>query len=132
MKIVHATSDFVVLNMLSFAITQDVYMWLWYSLAILLAFLLRIGIELNNRTLTKRSALIQSIYTVSYCFFAIIFWKTYLNYTKGFEVYLFINSLFAVFIVSQLESMFKAGFRTWARNWLKSIMAAESKGDDKI
>lgn len=131
MRIIYAVLDFLILNIISIVIHKDVYVWLWYFLAISLAFLLRVGIELNNRTLTSRSIMIQTIYTVSYCFFAIIFWKTYLNYNKGFEVYLFINSLFAVFIVGQLESMFKAGFRTWARNWLKSVIASEDKGESE-
>lgn len=122
---VRAALEFVVLNVVAVPLIQDPALFLWYSLAVLLAFILRLGIEYNKNTLTWRNAFIQTIYTISYCYFAILVWNSYLNYGKGFEVYLFLNSLFAVFIVGQLEVMFQMGFKAWAKKWIKSVIASE-------
>lgn len=105
--------------------TETLTEWVWYVLAIMLAFLLRIGIEINNNTLTRKRVLVQSIYTLCYCFLAVIVWRDFLKYDKGFEVYLFINSLFAVFIVGQLEKAFELGFKAYARKALRSFLAVE-------
>lgn len=112
---------------------KDLTEWIWYGLAITLAFLLRIGIEINNNTLTRKRVLVQSIYTLCYCFLAVIVWRDFLKYEKGFEVYLFVNSLFAVFIVGQLEKAFEVGFKSYLRKSLKNFLAVEppkEKQDD--
>lgn len=124
--------DFVVLNVVAVPFINDPALMLWYSLSVLLAFILRLGIEYNNNTLTWRSAFIQTIYTISYCYLAIIVWFTWINYGKGFEVYLFLNSLFAFFMVKQVQVMFKFGIRAWGRKWVQSLIAAEpTKEDDQ-
>lgn len=117
--------DFVVLNVVAVPFINDPALMLWYSLSVLLAFILRLGIEYNENNLTWRSAFIQTVYTISYCYLAIIVWFTYLNYGKGFEVYLFFNSLFAFFMVKQVQVMFKFGIKAWGRKWLRSLVAAE-------
>lgn len=127
MKVLNATLDFVILNTISAQLSPDLYTWLWNSLVIIMAFILRIGIERNNKTLTWSKALTQTIYTISYCFFAVLFWNTYLNYEKGFEIYLFLNALFAVFIVGEGEVVFKIGFKSWLGNCLKSFIATNDK-----
>jgi len=90
--------------------------------------------EYNDNGLTWKNGIKQAIYTISYCYFAITVWFTYLNYTKGFEVYLFLNSLFAVFMVSQLKHFFQLGVTATLKKWLKTLIASEEKEvkDDNI
>lgn len=122
-----ATTEFVLVSILTMPFVSDPLLLVWYSMAILLAFVLRLGIEYNNNALTWKSGIIQGIYTISYCYLAVMVWFSWLNYSKGFEVYLFLNSLFAVFMVGQLQSAFKIGVRAYAKKWLQSILAKEDK-----
>ena len=126
MKIWYATLDFVLLNIaVGINSTIDLYSALWYSLCIVLAFVLRLGMEARKDRLTWKSLLYQSIYTLSWSFFMILVWNTWLNYKSGFEVYLFINSLFSVFMVGQFEIMFEIGFKEWMRVKLGKFLATE-------
>lgn len=128
MKIVTATGEFVILNVIALPLAAhvDPMVWAWYSLCIALAFVLRLGMEHKKHKLTWSALLYQSIYTISWSFFMILVWNTFLNYTRGFEIYLFINSLFAVFMVSQFEEVFQVGFKSWLRIKLGKLIAVES------
>lgn len=122
-----ATTEFVILNIIAIPLINDPISMGWYAVSIVLAFALRLGIEYNSNTLTAKSAFIQTIYTITFCWFAIIFWFTYLNYEKGLEVYLFTCSLFAVFMVAELKKIFEIGFPATLRIWLKNFLAKEDK-----
>lgn len=127
-----ALSEVVVLTtVLAVPVVYDPSLYLWYSLSVVLAFVLRLGIEYKNNNLTWRNAFIQTVYTISYCYFAIIVWTTLFIDGKWFAVYLFINSLFAVMIVSQLEIIFEMGLKKWLRSKLKNFLALEDKEEDK-
>lgn len=129
MRILYATVDAV--TMMSVIVLPiapvDPIVWLWYVLCIALAFVLRIGMEHKKHRLTWASLLYQSICTVSWCFFMILVWNTFLNYKRGFEIYLFINSLFAAFMVGQFEEVFEVGFKEWIRIKLGKFLAVERK-----
>jgi hypothetical protein len=125
MRIVYASWDFVVINAIILPLSPDPIVWGWYSICILLAFALRLGMEHKRHKLTWISLLYECIYTVSWCFFTVLIWATFLNYTRGFEIYLFINSLFASFMVSQFEQVFQNGFKTWLRLKVGKFLAQE-------
>lgn len=130
MRIAYATFDFVVINTLMTPILTDPMSLAWYSLCIALAYALRLGMENKRKALTKQVLLYQSVCTVTWCFFSILVWTTFLNYTRGFEIYLFLNSLFAVFLVGQLDDVFQMGVKAWLRIKLKEFLTerpAENK-----
>lgn len=127
MKLAYASFDFVVINIIAIPFAMvDPMLWTWYSLCIALAFVLRLGMEHKRHKLTKASLLYQSICTVTWSFFMILVWNyTFPKGRPGFEIYLFINSLFAVFMVSQFEEIFESGFKSWARTKLSTFLATE-------
>ena len=130
MKTVLAFADFMLINavLIPFAVF-DVVTWAWYALCVVLAFVLRLGMEHKKNRLTRSSLLIQSVYTITWSFFMVLIWNTFLNWNKGFEVYLFINSLFAVFMVGQFEVIFELGFKEWIRVKLGKFLATERTED---
>lgn len=131
MKTVLAFADFMLINAVLIPfVASDIVTWAWYALCIALAFVLRLGMEHNKKRLTRSSLLIQSVYTITWSFFMVLIWNTFLNWTKGFEVYLFVNSLFAVFMVGQFEIIFEMGFKEWVRVKLGKFLATE-KVEDK-
>ena len=131
MKIVYASWDFVVINAILLPFAPDPIVWGWYSLCIFLAFALRLGMEHRKHRLTWLSLLYECIYTVSWCFFTVLIWTTFLNYDKGFEIYLFCNSLFASFMVGQFEQVFQMGFKSWLRIKVGKFLAVEEREETK-
>ena len=93
--------------------------------AIVLAFLLRIALDSRQITVKAKDILIQAIVTVALCFLAIYVWRDFLGYKKGLEIYLFFASLFSVFIASEIEVVFKQGFRRYLRNFISGLMAKQ-------
>lgn len=120
------TTEFLVLNIVVVPFVADPLLLAWYSLSIFLAFILRLAMEYDDKALTWVTGIKQAVYTVSYCYFAIIFWFSYLNYKSGFEIYLFLNSLFSVFMVGQLKYIFQMGVKATLRKWLRSFIASET------
>lgn len=131
MRIAYATFDFILINIAAASIhpMPDLLTWSWYALSVILAFSLRLGIEYDNNNLTKRILLKQTIFTVSWVFLSVLFYKE-MSWSGWFEIYLFLNSLFGVFFVSQLEDTFKIGVKSWIRIKLSKFLA-EEKGDVK-
>ena len=129
MKILYATFDCIIINVVAIPfIAGNPVIWAWYSLCIILAFVLRVGMEHKKHRLTWSSLLYQSICTITWCFFMVLVWDyVFGKQTKGFEIYLFINSLFAVFMVSQFEQVFEIGFKEWVRIKLGKFLATEGK-----
>lgn len=122
--------EFLVINVIAlpFAMGNPITI-AWYALCVLLAFVLRVGMEHKSHRLTKASLLYQSICTIAWSFFSILVWNTFLNYIKGFEIYLFINSLFASFMVSQFEEVFELGFKRWLKMKLSTFLATQREED---
>lgn len=131
LRILYASFDFVILNVIALPFASyDPIVWAWYSLCIALAFVLRLGMEHKKHRLTWDSLLYQCICTVSWCFFMVLVWNYFFTKDKkGFEIYLFINSLFAVFMVSQFEQIFEVGFKSWLQIKLGKFLAKEGKED---
>lgn len=133
MRIAYATFDFVIVNIAASFVTPkpDVLTWLWYALSVLLAFSLRLGIEYDNNKLTRKNLVRQTIYTISWVFLSVLFYKE-MKWQGWFEIYLFLNSLFGVFFVSHFEVTFKQvvrkGFKTWLRGKLNWLLADEKGG----
>lgn len=128
MKIVSSSTDFLFISSVAVSplAAVDPVTWMWYSLCILLAFMLRLGMERKKNKLTKEALLYQSICTISWCFFSVLVWNyCFVRETRGFEIYLFINSLFATFMVSQFEEVFEIGFKEWLRVKLGKFLAVE-------
>ena len=128
MKIVYASLDFVILNVIALPFaTIDPMLWAWYSLCIALAFVLRLGMEHKKHRLTWASLMYQSICTISWSFFTILIWNyMFPKGRDGFEIYLFLNSLFATFLVGQFEVIGKDGIKQWLRIKLSTFLATES------
>lgn len=124
-------SAFMLTVIVSPSLIVDPVVWAWYSLCIMLAFILRLGMEHKKNRLTWASLLYQSICTISWCFFMVLVWNyCFTKDTKGFEIYLFVNSLFASFMVSQFEEVFEMGFKEWLRIKLGKFLAVEKKEEE--
>lgn len=130
MRITNAVLDFVIINIIAVPLIANPLALAWYGLCVALAFLLRLGMEHREKHLTFSSVLYQSITTVSWSFFAVLVWNTFLSYDKGFEIYLFVNALFASYMVAQFEETFKLGLKKWLRIKLGKFLAVE-KGEEK-
>lgn len=128
MRTTNAVLDFIVINAIALPLVINPISLVWYALCVALAFLLRLGLESKERNLTLRFLIQQSIFTITWCFASILFWFTFLNYTKGFEIYLFLNSLFSSYLVTQFESAFKMTFKEWLRIKIGKFIA-EEKGE---
>lgn len=110
----------------------NIWVWSWYFLCVALGFLLRVGMEHNKNRLTAKSLLYQSICSVTFCFFAYLVWSYLFPPDKaGFEIYIFLCSLFATFLVSQLDQIFESGVKSWLRIKLGKFLAVESKEENK-
>lgn len=107
--------------------TQDAMSHAGAATAIVLAFLLRIAMEWGKNTLNSKNAVIQAISTLALCFVSIYVWHDFLNYAKGFEIYVFFSALFSVFIVGEIEIVFKIGFRKWLKTGLVKLLASDDK-----
>lgn len=129
MRNVYATTDFIIINIAAVSVhtVPDPLTLAWYSLCVLLAYALRLGMEYKKNNLTGKVLLYQSICTVGWCFFMMLVWNAFLNYQRGFEIYLFINSLFATFMVSQFEVAFEIGFKKWLRTKINWIIAEDKE-----
>lgn len=107
--------------------THDAMAHAGAATAIVLAFLLRIAMEWGKNSLSGKNVLIQAISTLALCFVAIYIWHDFLNYGKGFEIYVFFTALFAVFIVAEIEIVFKMGFRQRLKALLTKVLATDDK-----
>jgi len=126
MKTVLALGDFLVLNAVAMPfVIADPALLLWYLLCIVLGFVLRLGMENKRHKLTWPVTMWHSICTITWCFVAILFWREF-NYKRGFEIYLFLNSLFAAFMVAQLENIGKQTIKDWLRAKLGKFLASET------
>lgn len=102
----------------------------WYLLCVMLGFVLRLGMERRKRLLTWETAMWHSICTIGWCFLAAIVWWE-MGYSKWFSAYLFLNSLFAAFLVTQLDEIGKQGIREWFRIKLGKFLATEKAKEDQ-
>jgi len=117
-------ANFITLEAVFFGVTtEDAMSHAGAALAIVMAFLLRIALESRNETIKKRDVIIQIVVTGALCYLAVFFWRDFLAFKKGFEIYLFFASLFSVFIAGEIDVMFKFGFKKWARNLLVKFLA---------
>jgi len=123
--IARAGYEFLIINIgAAVFITGSPIVWAWYCLCIALAFLLRLGMEHRKHKLTSDVLLWQSIATITWCFFSILVWNYfYTSTTKGFEIYLFVNSLFASFMIGQFEEVFQVGFKKWLASKVGTVLA---------
>lgn len=134
MKIVYATVEAVTITVVAALpvnfITPDPAVLAWYGLCVILGFALRLGVERNEKRLTKEALLFHSITTVTWCFFMTLVWNyLFTPDKKGFEIYMFLNSLFASFMVSQFSTIFEIGIKKWLQIKLGKFLAVEEKED---
>lgn len=107
--------------------TQDAMAHAGAAGAIVLAFLLRIAMEWGKNNLNSKNVVIQAISTMALCFVSIYIWHDFLKYERGFEIYVFFSALFSVFIVGEIEIVFKIGFRKWLKTGLVKLLASDEK-----
>jgi len=107
--------------------TQDAMAHAGAAGAIVLAFLLRIAMEWGKNNLNAKNVVIQAISTMALCFVSIYIWHDFLKYERGFEIYVFFSALFSVFIVGEIEIVFKIGFRKWLKTGLVKLLASDEK-----
>jgi len=128
--IVRSAAEFVAVKAVASSpfIIGNPVMFVWYCLCVVLAFVLRLGMEYNNDRLTRKALLYQSICTIAWTFFSVICWDAVKkDSTEYFPIYLFINSLFATFLVSQLEDVGKVSLKQWFNSKVKSILATPNE-----
>lgn len=99
---------FIIAAVISLPTNLDGFKLAMYSAAVILGIVLRITL---NKLSNAKDIFRLSMITLPWCFFATIVWTEFLNYQKGFIVYLFVNALFSEFIVRETERGFKEGFR---------------------
>lgn len=135
MKIAVATLDFVVVNtVISLKTGVSLDDLLFNSLCVGLAFGLRVAMLVKDDKYTIKTVLIHGVFTVSWVFFSVLLWRTsahkYLDQGgNSFQIYLFLNSLFSVYMVSQFEYFFKIGFYSWLKMVAGRIVAKDVKED---
>lgn len=109
----------------------------WYFLCVALGFGLRIAILQKDNKYTNKILAVHMMFTVAWVFVMVLFWRTWVHTTflnqggNSFEIYLFLNSLFSVYMVGQFEYFFKVGFRGWLNLFVGRLIAKEVKEDDK-
>lgn len=134
MKIVLAVVDFVLINIAISLGGIDIYSMMWYLLCIGLGFGLRVAVLIKDGKYTTKTLFLHMMFTISWSFLMVLVWRTGLNKTwlnqggNSFEIYLFINSLFSVYMVSQFEHFFKLGFSGWLRLNVSRIIAKDQSG----
>lgn len=98
-------------------------------MSVILAFMLRVAMDSKKAKPTFIGVITQVVITGALCYISYFVWRDFLDYKKGFEIYLFTVSLFSVFIAGQLDSIFEYGFKKWAQNAIGKIMAKNETGD---
>lgn len=130
MRVTNAVLDFIVINVIALPLVDSPATLAWYGLCVALAFILRLGMESKERNLTFKFLLQQSIFTIGWCFFVVLIWNYFFTKDKkGFEIYLFVNSLFASYMVTQFESAFKMSFKEYLRLKLGKFLAVDKGGE---
>lgn len=109
LKIVTCFIDaFIISVAVSLPFDLDIYKILLYCSAVGLAIVLRIMLD----KLFKPKDILRVIsITLPWCFIASAIWFEFLDYKKGFIVYLFVNALFSEFMASESQKGFREGFR---------------------
>lgn len=127
--IARAGYEFLVINIVAIPfVVGNPWTIAWYVLCVALAFLLRVGMEHKEHRLTWASLLYQSICTIGWSFFSVLCWDYFFtDKTKGIEIYLFVNSLFATFMVSQFEDIGKSSIKKWLAAKVGTILATEKQ-----
>lgn len=138
MKIVLAAFDFVLINIvLSHHGNISLIDAAWYMLCVGLGFGLRVAVMINNNNYSHKLLFVHGAFTVCWVFLMILLWRTSLHTTwmnqggNSFEIFLFLNSLFSVYMVSQFELLFKASFRKWLAINVGRIIAKETE-EEKV
>jgi hypothetical protein len=137
MKFIIAAADFLLINILV-SLNTDISVadMLWYGICMGLGFGLRVAVLINDNQYTHRTLFIHIAFTVCWCFFMILVWRTKLHSTflnqggNSFEIYLFINALFSVYMVNQFQTYFKTGFPGWLRATVGKVLAKEVKEEE--
>lgn len=132
MKILLAAFDFVLINIvLSLHGNISMIDVAWYMLCVGLGFGLRVAVMINNNNYSHKLLFVHGAFTVCWVFLVVLFWRTSLHKTwmnqggNSFEIFLFLNSLFSVYMVSQFEYFFKAGFKGWIKLNVGRIFAKD-------
>lgn len=120
---------FVLISLLAVGTVNDPKFYVGCLLAIVAGFLLRVGIEINNNSLTRKSALIQAIYSTCLCYLSVLVWRDW-DLGLKLEYYLFFCSCFSVFIVGLLEKTFKKGLSGYAEGFIKRVLAKDNKQEE--
>lgn len=134
MKFIIALTDFIMINILiSLNNHVSVADMLWYGLCVGLGFGLRVAVLVNDNKYSHRTLFIHIAFTVCWCFLMILVWRTKLHTTfinqggNSFEIYLFINALFSVYMVNQFQNYFKIGFSGWLKATASKVLAKDIK-----
>lgn len=116
---------FLIIVLLSLGQNQDPKFYIGCGLAIFMGLILRFAIEWNNNTITLKRATVQLIMSLVLCYVAVLIWRDFTPNMK-LEYYLFLSSLFSVFIVGLGEKTIKMGFVGYARILLRKVLADEA------
>ena len=133
-KVFVASLDLVLLNiLLALPVVFNPLDAVWYSLCIALGFVLRIAILIKDDKYSHKALLLHMVFTICWCFLAVLAWNTWfystwINQGKSFEIYLFFNSLSAVFLVGEFDYMSKTGIKGWLRIKLGKFLAKDEGG----
>ena len=136
MKIILASVDFVLIYASLSLGGMDIYSILWYLICIGLGFGLRVAVLVQDGKYTPKVLMIHVAFTICWTFLMILLWRTWVYGTwinqggNSFEIYLFINALFSVYMVGQFDHFFKLGFRGWLRLNAGKILAKDDREDN--
>lgn len=119
-----------IIPVMGMAIDPDKF---WFYVAcivtILMGSVLRIGLLYQSNELTWKAVCVQFLVTLPLCFLAYHVW-VYYEWTLPIQIFLFMISLFGVFIAGLLDGVGKIGFRAYLRMMLSKFLA-DTKSSDK-
>lgn len=103
-------------------------LYLGIIFAIALGMMLRVGVQLRNKTFSWFGLLIQIFITVPVCYGAYNFWLAY-DLDFQLQLFLFLVSFMALFIAKIIDSTFREWVQQFGQSLLKRVQAEEKQED---
>jgi len=103
----------------------DLMFYISAGFAIILGIVLRVGVQIKNKTFSWAASLVNLLITFPVCYLA---YNIYITYDIGFQLqtYLFLVSFMALFIANLVEKIAKVGLTEFAQYLLKKITAKDN------
>lgn len=112
----------IMLTISTLPTNPDILFYVGVLMAGSLGVILRIGIQLRNKTFSWWGFLVQLLITVPVCYFAYNVWLQY-KLTFQLQTYLFLVSFMSLYIATIIDNVSKLGLNEVAQSLLKKIMS---------